>query len=116
MRQPSQTGSVRSALVLAGGGLTGVVYEIGALRAVNDVLLDRSVNDFDIYVGTSAGALVASMLANGLSPERMLASFTGQGDIPPIKRAEVFAANYPDLLKMLIRLPGTGLGAARHYL
>ena len=52
--------SGKTALVLAGGGLTGAVYEIGALRAIDDLLVDRTVNDFDIYVGTSAGALVAS--------------------------------------------------------
>jgi len=36
----------RTALVLSGGGLTGAVYDIGALRALNDALLDRSVKRF----------------------------------------------------------------------
>ena len=58
-------------LVLAGGGITGAVYEIGALRAIDDLLVDRTVNDFDIYVGTSAGAFVSTLLANGQSPENM---------------------------------------------
>ncbi|MEZ4768812.1 MAG: patatin-like phospholipase family protein [Caldilineales bacterium] len=57
----------RTALVLAGGGVSGAVYEIGALRAIDDLLVNRTVNDFDIYVGTSAGALVAAFLANGVS-------------------------------------------------
>jgi predicted acylesterase/phospholipase RssA len=57
----------RTALVLAGGGVSGAVYEIGALRAIDDLLVNRTVNDFDIYVGTSAGALVAGFLANGVS-------------------------------------------------
>lgn len=65
------------ALVLAGGGLTGAVYEIGALRAIDDLLVDRTVNDFDIYVGTSAGALVAAALANGPSPETVLRAIEG---------------------------------------
>ena len=77
--------SSKTALVLAGGGLTGAVYEIGALRAVDDLLVGRTVNDFDIYVGTSAGALVTSMLANGLSPEEMLRSIAhDHPTIPPI--------------------------------
>jgi predicted acylesterase/phospholipase RssA len=54
----------KTALVLAGGGLTGAVYEIGALRAIQDLLVGRTVNDFDMYVGTSAGALVTALLAN----------------------------------------------------
>ncbi len=57
----------QTALVLAGGGVSGAVYEIGALRAIDDLLVNRTINDFDIYVGTSAGALVGAFLANGMS-------------------------------------------------
>jgi NTE family protein len=49
------------ALVLAGGGLLGAVYELGALRAIDDLLVDRTVNDFDLYVGTSAGTSSTSI-------------------------------------------------------
>ena len=69
--------SSKLALVLAGGGMTGAVYEIGALRAIDDLLVDRSVTDFDIYVGTSAGAIVAAFLANGFSPETMFQVIAG---------------------------------------
>ncbi len=58
------------ALVCAGGGVTGAVYEVGVLRALED-LLDRSVLDFDMYVGVSGGAFVASLLANGISPRQL---------------------------------------------
>ena len=56
-------GTGKTALVLAGGGITGAVYEIGALRAMNDMLINHTVNDFDIYVGTSAGAQRAQQTA-----------------------------------------------------
>lgn len=105
------------ALVLAGGGLTGAVYEIGALRAINDLLVDRTVNDFDIYVGTSAGALVAAMLANGLSPEAMLQAIDGSHpEIRPIEQRDIFSLNYGALLRRSLRLPRTVLGAWSHYL
>ena len=58
------------ALVCAGGGITGAVYEIGCLRALED-LLDRSTADADLYVGVSGGAFVTSLLANGISPREM---------------------------------------------
>jgi NTE family protein len=58
------------ALVCAGGGITGAVYEIGCLRALED-LLDRSVADLDLYVGVSGGAFVTSLLANDVSPREM---------------------------------------------
>ncbi len=64
--------SSKTALVLGGGGYTGGVYEIGALRALDLLAVNKSINDFDIYVGTSAGALVASFAANGITPEQMM--------------------------------------------
>jgi NTE family protein len=58
----------KTALVLGGGGFTGGVYEIGALRALDLLSVNRTVNQFDVYVGTSAGAFVASLAANGITP------------------------------------------------
>jgi NTE family protein len=62
----------KTALVLGGGGFTGGVYEIGALRALDLLSVNRTVNQFDVYVGTSVGAFVASMAANGVTPEEMM--------------------------------------------
>jgi predicted acylesterase/phospholipase RssA len=62
----------KTALVLGGGGFTGGVYEIGALRAFDLLAVNRTVNDFDVYVGTSAGSFVASMVSNGVTPEEMM--------------------------------------------
>jgi NTE family protein len=62
----------KTALVLGGGGFTGGVYEIGALRALDLLSVNRTVNQFDVYVGTSAGAFVAAMAANGVTPEEMM--------------------------------------------
>ena len=58
------------ALVCAGGGVTGAVYEMGCLRAL-DELIDRSVLDLDLYLGISGGAFVASLIAAGVSPREM---------------------------------------------
>src|ERR1700720_535385 len=58
----------KTALVLGGGGFTGGVYEIGALRAIDLLAVNSSVNQFDVYVGTSAGAFIAALAANGVTP------------------------------------------------
>jgi NTE family protein len=56
-------------LVLCGGGITGAMYEFGALHALDHLLgRNRRVTSFDIYVGTSGGAVVAALLANGVAP------------------------------------------------
>jgi NTE family protein len=62
----------KTALVLGGGGFTGGVYEIGALRALDLLSVNRTINQFDVYVGTSAGSFVAALAANGITPEEMM--------------------------------------------
>ncbi len=116
MISAKRTLRTKTALVLAGGGLTGAVYEIGALRAIDDLLVDRTVNDFDIYVGTSAGALVSTFLAEGISPHEIMDALAGEhANVPPIQPRDLFSINIRDLAQWGIRVPRTLLGAASHY-
>ena len=59
-------------LALAGGGPAGAVYEIGALRALDEAIDGLDVNALDVYVGVSAGAFLAANLANQLSSAQMV--------------------------------------------
>jgi NTE family protein len=105
------------ALVLAGGGVTGAVYEIGALRALDDLLDNRSVTDFDIFVGTSAGALVCAGLANGLTPREMMRHLEGPlAGLAPLGFGDLFALDGSGLLRHGLRLPEALLGALRRLL
>src|ERR671928_706959 len=72
----------KTALVLGGGGFTGGVYEIGALRALDLLSVNRTVNQFDVYVGTSAGSFVAALMANGVTPEEMMRVIVQQVPTP----------------------------------
>jgi predicted acylesterase/phospholipase RssA len=72
----------KTALVLGGGGFTGGVYEIGALRALDLLAVNSSINQFDVYVGTSAGSFIAALCANGVTPEEMMRVVTRQGALP----------------------------------
>jgi len=65
-------GTGKTALVLAGGGITGGIYQLGVLRALDDLLLNRSVLDFDLYIGTSAGAFIATLIAQGIPPRALV--------------------------------------------
>ena len=71
------------------------MYQIGALRALDLLSSNRSVNQFDIYVGTSAGALIASLVANGVTPEQMMRTVNSQApyDLPPIYREMLLRFN-----------------------
>ena len=53
-------------VVLGGGGVVGVAWELGVLAALHDEGL-APVDDARIVVGTSAGSLVASHLLRGAS-------------------------------------------------
>ena len=58
-------------LALAGGGPAGAIYEIGALRALDEAVDGIDFNDLHVYVGVSAGAFICSNLANNISPTQM---------------------------------------------
>jgi len=102
----------RTALVLGGGGFTGGVYEIGALRALDLLTVNRTVNDFDVYVGTSAGAFVAAMTANGLRPEEMIRGVdrTRSTPFPAFELGSLLRPNVAGFAKSAVKLP---LRAAR---
>ncbi|MBI4516981.1 MAG: patatin-like phospholipase family protein [Deltaproteobacteria bacterium] len=68
------------ALVLAGGAITGGAFKLGGLKALDDFLVNRKINEFDTYVGLSAGAVLAAPLAAGVSPAEMLKSLEGKSE------------------------------------
>jgi NTE family protein len=109
-RRPSKT-----ALVLGGGGFTGGVYEIGALRALDLLAVDRTVNQFDVYVGTSAGALIAALAANGVTPEQMMRVVNDQVPQPfsDVSLDSLLRPNYREFVSKGLRLPWHLLGLAR---
>lgn len=93
------------ALVCAGGGVTGAVYEIGCLRAIED-LIDRSVVDLDVYVGISGGAFVNALIASGFSPRELYQEVTA-GERSPfgVPASMIFRLGVGEFLKRSLRAP-----------
>ena len=107
----------RTALVLGGGGFTGGVYEIGALRALDLLAVNRTVNQFDVYVGTSAGSFVASLAANGVTPEQMMRVVNQQVPTPfnDVDRGTLMRPNALEFAQSAALLPLRMLGLARTF-
>lgn len=61
----------KKAISAAGGGITGIFYELGVLKCLHDAM-DSDIRDFDLYLGISGGAVVSSCLANGISIDEMI--------------------------------------------
>lgn len=107
----------KTALVLGGGGFTGGVYEIGVLRALDLLAVNYTVNDFDMYVGTSAGSFIASMLAAGITPEEMMRTLTeDDGPIESIAQDTMLRPNLGDYAKSIAGLPFHIAGMVRKFL
>jgi predicted acylesterase/phospholipase RssA len=95
---PSQPGKV--ALCLAGGGIEGMFYELGVLRAVDAHLAGRSLVDFDIFSGISAGAVLCAFLANGVRPGEIADALHGRSSrIAPVTRTILFNPNLGEVVK-----------------
>jgi NTE family protein len=61
-----------TALVLGGGGVTGVAWEWGMLAGLAEAGVD--VTGADLVVGTSAGSVVGAQVASGISAEERYAA------------------------------------------
>src|SRR5881398_4271195 len=97
----------RTALVLGGGGFTGGVYEIGALRALDLLAVNKTVNQFDVYVGTSAGSFVAALAANGVTPEEMMRVVNRQVPTPfrDIDVDQLLRPNWSEFITDTVKFP-----------
>jgi predicted acylesterase/phospholipase RssA len=91
--------------VLAGGGIVGGLYEIGALLALDACFDGFNTRDFDLYIGSSAGAFVAALLANGVSPDRIRQTLeSDRGTLPRLTGAQFLSLPWRAHLATLPRL------------
>ncbi|UOF00432.1 patatin-like phospholipase family protein [Bdellovibrio reynosensis] len=118
------------ALVLSGGGIKAAAFHIGVCLALQEKgfkfaggtkeMVRQNTNENDpmtirLYVGSSAGAFVASILAAGYSVESLVNAFqVGSGTSPtfeksdlrylkPISYRDIFNLNSSGLLKFIPR-------------
>src|SRR5262249_22255827 len=86
--RPIRPGKV--AIVLAGGAVSGGAYKAGGLQALDEIFARRRYEggrtqafglcDFDVFVGLSAGSVLASVLSAGVSHEEVVRILLGRSE------------------------------------
>ena len=96
----------RIGLALAGGGPQGAIWEIGALRALEEALEGVDLNQLHVHVGVSAGAFLNANLANGLSTAQMCRAIVKRerGEHPFVSE-QFFKPRFRELGKSATKLP-----------
>jgi len=104
---------MKTALCLPGGGLTGALYQIGALAALEDGVRGASGQSFSLYLAQSSGATVASALAGGIPADRLYRALLDPVDnFFPLERGHVFRMDIDEWRRAL----STSWVAIRHAL
>lgn len=98
------TSKSRIGLALAGGGPLGIIYEIGALHALEEALDGVEFNNLHVYVGVSAGGAIASTLANGFTTAKLCHVFVRN-------KSEAFPLDPEHFMRPAFRLYAEGIKA-----
>lgn len=121
-------GAPRIGVALAGGGPVGAMYEIGALRALEEAIEGLDLTDAHVYVGVSAGSVIAAALANRMSVAQLLRSVATRVDDDPFLPQVFFVPAYREWISRALQVPrlvaeavnsfvrrGSVLRALRHF-
>ena len=105
-RTRSAKSGSRIGLALAGGGPQGAIWEIGALRALEEAVEGVDLNQMHVYVGVSAGAFLGANLANDLTTGQMSRAIVKRepGE-HPFSSEQFFKPRYSELAKRVALLP-----------
>ncbi|PLX85610.1 MAG: hypothetical protein C0617_03690 [Desulfuromonas sp.] len=101
----------KTALVLAGGGIMGAAYEIGCLTALERLFAPGfSTGRFDMFVGVSAGAVIAALLANRIPPSQLFEAIAREErSVFNFRRSDIYRIDLWEVLgccgRLAINLP-----------
>jgi NTE family protein len=80
LSKTKRTPKPKIGLAIAGGGPLGAIYELGALRALDEAIDGLNMHQLDLYVGVSSGSILAASLANQITTAQMSRIFLSTPD------------------------------------
>jgi len=103
-------------LACAGGVIEGALYEIGTLCALEDSIPGLDTSALDVYVGVSSGALITSLLANGLKPRTLSRAVVDRADpLLNVKPQMLFTPAVEEYGRRMARIPGSLFDAVKAH-
>jgi predicted acylesterase/phospholipase RssA len=106
----------RIGLALGGGGPLGGIYEIGALRALDEALDGLDFNDMHVYVGVNAGSFVAANLANQMTTAQLCRIFVrNEAEVHPFHPEVFYRPAFREIGRRLLSVPGLVSTAIRRF-
>ena len=107
----------RIGLALGGGGPLGGIYEIGALRALDEALDGLDFNNIDVYVGVNAGSFVAANLANQMTTAQLCRIFVrNEAEVHPFHPEVFYRPAFREFGGRLLAVPGLLSTALRRFI
>lgn len=105
--------STRRGLCLTGGGVTGAMFQVGCIAALEDRIEGFKISDFDVFVGAQSGATLATFLAGGLPIQRIYRALLDPADdLFPLARNHLLRFDMQEILRVF----GTTIAAARQVI
>ena len=96
----------RIGLALGGGGPLGGIYEIGALRALDEALDGLDFNNLDVYVGVNSGSFVAANLANQVTTAQLCRIFVrNEAEVHPFHPEVFYRPAIREICSRLLSVP-----------
>lgn len=116
-RTRDSTRAPKIGLAIAGGGPIGAMYELGALRALDEALDGLDLTRLDSYVGISSGAFLAAGLANRLDVEEICRAFiTGDSDELEFRAEDFLRPAFGEYARRVGALPRLAMDWSRGLL
>ncbi len=107
----------KKALILAGGGIMGAAYEIGCLTALDRLFRPGfSCRRFDLYVGISAGSVIATLVANKIAPADLFRTIANdESSVFNWTRSDIYRLEKRQILASCWQVMGNLLKIYRSY-